>query len=78
MLSYTLLENAVFDHVKISMYFVLHLGIHLDIQVLINMLSFLLVVKLDVTHHVRLRVVCKVMLGNTHHLRALIEHLKRC
>ena len=49
---------------------------HLDIQVLIEMLPLLLVVKLAVTHHVGLGVVCKVMMGNTHHLRALVEHLK--
>ena len=41
------------------------------------MLFLLLVFKLAVTHHVGLRVVCKVMLGNTHHMRALVEHLKR-
>ena len=49
------------------MNFVWHLALHLDIQVLI----VLMVVELAVTHYVGLRVVCKVMLGDSHRLKRL-------
>jgi len=48
----------------------------MDIQVLIVMLLFLLVVKLTGTHNFGLIVVSKVILGNIHHLRALIPLLE--